>query len=116
MADNFESENVDDIIVTVRDDEVVKRIDKFIADHELEPRIRDSIFEIIYKVCWPFPQFTPRTHKLLFEEKLVNEGFKLIDPSKCPKAQKPPVSENTQVNEETPPVSENTQINESNKE
>lgn len=77
-------ENDSDLIVTIRDDAVVAKINDFIASNNLDPRIANNLFAAIYAGSWPYPK-RPHPSTLLFEESFVDDFLKNIDLSKCPK-------------------------------
>lgn len=81
-----EAEVIDaDVVVTIRDYKVIEKITQFISQNKLDPRVGNELFNIIYRVCWPFPDRQDPKY-LLFDESLVDGTLSQIDISKCPKA------------------------------
>lgn len=79
----------DNVIITLRDYQVIERIKDFIDKHNLDPRLSDQFFQTFYRKCWPFKTpINSRTESLMFDEKLVTEEFALFDVDKLPKAPK----------------------------
>lgn len=95
-----ETEIIDtDVVVTIRDYKVIEKITQFISQNKLDPRIGNELFNIIYRVCWPFSERQDPKY-LLFDESLVDETLTQIDISKCPKA---PVETTEPVQEQVTP-------------
>lgn len=79
-----------EIIVTLRDFQVMERIKNFIAQHKLDPRVAPEMLRIMTQLCWPFQRpLNPATQTLLFDEKTVDNGFLIFDISRMAKAPPP---------------------------
>ena len=79
----------EDVIVTIRHDTVIEKIQKFIAEHRLVPTVFQNIFTTIYLASCPLhPRVPPEC--LLFDEISVDTMLKKLDISNCPRVPEPP--------------------------
>ena len=79
----------DDITVTIREEHVIEKIKAFIAKHRLHPQLINNIYRIVVEFALRGLSIDSRTQIPLFDEKLVDEAFNLVDLNKCPKDPNP---------------------------
>lgn len=73
----------EDVIVTIRADDVVEKIQRYIAEHKLRPELVNRLFEFIYRNC-RCSDIPVNPNNLAFEERIVDGILDAIDVAQLP--------------------------------